>query len=319
MLRTLRPVYLGVSALMLTIPSAAIALNAARADAQSAIQITLSSRNLGFGRRLTVTGNATPDAAGRTVQLQFAPAGNGDWRALKSARVGRRGNFRLDGTLRRSGLVRVIATPAAPAATTRGTLLSGRAAQASTTPVSPAEHVSVGSQFRMPARNFALLGGGRVHVWGKLLPGVGGRKVRLITRSGRGWRVLASARTGRHGGFSMSYPAGGGTRWLRVTFAGDRVNAMTSAHAGQVTVFQPSVASWYNDAGSTACGFHAKYGVANLSLPCGTHVTFRSGARTVTATVDDRGPYVGGREWDLNQNLAAALGFGGVGTVWTSF
>ena len=38
----------------------------------------------------------------------------------------------------------------------------------------------------------------------------------------------------------------------------------------------------------------------------------------MTATVDDRGPYVGGRTWDLNQNTAAALGFGGVGTVWAS-
>jgi len=28
------------------------------------------------------------------------------------------------------------------------------------------------------------------------------------------------------------------------------------------------------------------------------------------------GPYVEGRDWDLNQNTAAALGFGGVGTVW---
>jgi rare lipoprotein A (peptidoglycan hydrolase) len=34
--------------------------------------------------------------------------------------------------------------------------------------------------------------------------------------------------------------------------------------------------------------------------------------------VDDRGPFVGGRDWDLNQNTAAALGFGGVGAVWTS-
>jgi rare lipoprotein A (peptidoglycan hydrolase) len=43
-----------------------------------------------------------------------------------------------------------------------------------------------------------------------------------------------------------------------------------------------------------------------------------NGGRTVTAVVDDRGPYVGGRQWDLNQNTAGALGFGGVGTVWSS-
>jgi rare lipoprotein A (peptidoglycan hydrolase) len=38
----------------------------------------------------------------------------------------------------------------------------------------------------------------------------------------------------------------------------------------------------------------------------------------MNAVVDDRGPYVGGREWDFNQNLAAALGFAGVGTVWAT-
>ena len=45
---------------------------------------------------------------------------------------------------------------------------------------------------------------------------------------------------------------------------------------------------------------------------------FRYGGRSVTATVDDRGPFVAGRTWDLNQNVAAALGFGGVGTVWAT-
>ena len=88
--------------------------------------------------------------------------------------------------------------------------------------------------------------------------------------------------------------------------------------AGQMTVFRAAEASWYNDGGNTACGFHAGYGVANRTLPCGTKVEFRYGGRSVTATVDDRGPYVGGRDWDLNQTTAGALGFGGVGLVWSS-
>jgi rare lipoprotein A len=105
---------------------------------------------------------------------------------------------------------------------------------------------------------------------------------------------------------------------LRVRFAGDHTNAGVSSAAGRVVVLHQSLASWYEDGGTTACGFHAYYGVANLSLPCGARVTFRRAGRSVTATVDDRGPYVGGREWDLNQNTAAALGFGGVGSVWSS-
>lgn len=80
--------------------------------------------------------------------------------------------------------------------------------------------------------------------------------------------------------------------------------------------FYQSLASWYNDGGATACGYHEQFGVAHKSLPCGTHVTFKLNGHKVNAVVDDRGPYVGAREWDLNQNTAAALGFGGVGVVW---
>jgi rare lipoprotein A (peptidoglycan hydrolase) len=44
-------------------------------------------------------------------------------------------------------------------------------------------------------------------------------------------------------------------------------------------------------------------------------VLFNYGGHAVMAVVDDRGPYVGGRTWDLNQNVAGALGFSGVQTV----
>jgi len=133
------------------------------------------------------------------------------------------------------------------------------------------------------------------------------------------WRTLATTRTGSQGGFELHYVTGApGHLGLRVRFLGDSENALTSARAGQRTVYRESLASWYDDAGDTACGFHAYFGVANKVLPCGTKVTFRYHGRTVTATVEDRGPYVAGREWDLNQNLAAALGFSGVDTVWVS-
>jgi rare lipoprotein A len=76
-----------------------------------------------------------------------------------------------------------------------------------------------------------------------------------------------------------------------------------------------AVASWYYDYGNTACGFHARYGVANKTLPCGTHVRISYGGRTVDATVDDRGPYVYGRSYDLDQTVSRALGMSGVATV----
>jgi len=79
----------------------------------------------------------------------------------------------------------------------------------------------------------------------------------------------------------------------------------------------PVVASWYYDEGNTACGFHAEYGVANKTLPCGTKVMLRYGTRKVLATVDDRGPFIYGRSYDLDQRTASALGMWGVATVYS--
>lgn len=94
-----------------------------------------------------------------------------------------------------------------------------------------------------------------------------------------------------------------------------RSRAHRTTHHETRLILHPELASWYYDEGSTACGFHAGYGVANRTLPCGTRLTIRYGHRSIVATVDDRGPYVGGRSFDLDQRTAMALGFDGVGTV----
>ena len=181
-------------------------------------------------------------------------------------------------------------------------------------------HSRVSARFAVRPRAFEALGSEVVHVRGRLLPVFSGSLVRLEGRIGGGWRSLAKTRTGRHGGFVVRYSTNGigGRHRLRVLFDGNRYARVAHAGAGTLTVFSPMVASWYDDAGQTACGFHATYGVANKVLPCGTKVTFQYHGRTVTATVDDRGPFVAGRDWDLNQNTAGALGFGGVDTVWAS-
>jgi hypothetical protein len=73
--------------------------------------------------------------------------------------------------------------------------------------------------------------------------------------------------------------------------------------------------SWYGPGfygKRTACGVamtEGLIGVANRTLPCGTRITFKNPAngRVVTATVVDRGPYVGGRQWDLTGGLCKRL------------
>jgi hypothetical protein len=161
--------------------------------------------------------------------------------------------------------------------------------------------------------------GSTVVVHGLLKPRRSGAQVKLVERAGRSWRTLAVAHTLRSGRFGIRYRVSdAGATPVRVAFSGSRRARAVSAAAGKILALAPTVASWYYDAGSTACGFHATYGVANKTLPCGTKVTLSYGGRTVVATVDDRGPYVYGRSYDLNQNTARYLGMWGVGQVFAS-
>lgn len=73
------------------------------------------------------------------------------------------------------------------------------------------------------------------------------------------------------------------------------------------------VASYYDDAGTHCCGVYAHYGVADCGpwgycYRQGTKIQFCWRRRCVIATVDDHGPYVAGRAWDLNEPAARAVG-----------
>jgi rare lipoprotein A len=292
---------------------------------QVSLAANVKQRRIAYGQDLTVTGRAPSGEEGKTVHLQFQRAGSSAWRQIDSTRIGRHDGFRFHSQLRWSGAVKVTATWRRPAAhattTTTGPLTtSKRASDASgTTHAASRPHqVTVVAILHVGRHAARDMGGHRLTVPGTILPRAKGRRIRLEAFSANHWHTAAVARTGAQGRFRLRFTPHSHTEWLRVRFGGNRSNAATKRRAGKVTVFTQSVASWYQDGGATACGFHATYGVANLSLPCGTKVTFVYNGRSVTATVDDRGPYVGGREWDLNQNTAGALGFGGVADLWAS-
>jgi rare lipoprotein A len=311
-LQRTRRVQMAVGALTLMIPASAYALTTSGTAnaAGAAPQITIPNQ-IGYGHRVRVDGHAPATDAGRRLALEFSIAGR-SWRTLSTTTIARSGSFRFSVPLQHSGLLRVADGGVVPVATISAT---PKTAVAATGP----RLVRVRARFAVARRSYNAVGGHAVHVRGHLLPWVAGRQVALQVRSGGAWRTVATGRTGSRGGFNLRYaPGASGDRPLRVRFAGDRLNSHSSAVAGTVGTFTQSVASWYSDGGSTACGFHAYYGVANKTLPCGTKVTFEYGGRTVTATVDDRGPFVAGREWDFNQNTAGALGMGGVATVWSS-
>lgn len=313
---------------MLAVPATALALSggpSAQAGSSSPLEAHISSPRVGYHRDVVVTGRAPASAAGQTVTLQELPADSTQWRSVASSRVRSGGSFRLKAWLRRSGSLRAVGewTQPSPSSGPYPQAVPATAQQSGgTAPAQPAsalQRVWVEAKLQVPQQSINALGNQPASVQGRLLPGQGGRHLALQElRAGR-WYTVATTRTSRRGNFDLRYTPGGNSEHrLRVKFAGDRDNTATSTLAGSVTVYQQSVASQYDDNGATACGFHATYGVANLSLPCGTKVRFFYHGRAITAVVQDRGPYVGGREWDLNQNLAAALGFNGVDSVWTA-
>ncbi|MBW6468241.1 MAG: septal ring lytic transglycosylase RlpA family protein [Coriobacteriia bacterium] len=100
-----------------------------------------------------------------------------------------------------------------------------------------------------------------------------------------------------------------------------RGTAAPSRATASATGWQSAKASWYGPGfygRRTASGAVLTKGMMNVahkSLPFGTRIQFEYKGRTATAVVNDRGPYIHGRVFDLGPGTAQALGFGGVGTV----
>jgi rare lipoprotein A len=294
------------------VPVSAVALAASVPDAGEPLQAVLEHRHLAYGQSLTVTG-ITSYSRGRTLELEYAPKGQ-SWRVISRALVHTNGRYRLFAPLHKSGAVRV-----AGAASAFNAATASASAAPSGGAASPTQGVEVAAKFGLRIGSLDGLAGQPMRVRGTLLPRSGGRVVKLEGRWRGRWHRLAAARTRSDGRFELRYtPADTGELALRARFPGDHENAAAATRPGRLTTYRESVASWYGDGGATSCGFHAEMGVANKDLPCGTQVKIRYAGRTVTAIVDDRGPFVGGRDWDLNQNVAAALGFDGVGTIWAS-
>jgi rare lipoprotein A len=158
--------------------------------------------------------------------------------------------------------------------------------------------------------------GQRAKVAGATTPG---QVVRLKVHRRGHWRTLDRARSDASGRFTLR---------ARVRRAMDaaarlRVGAETR-RLGRLNVYRFAYASWYGPGlygNRTGCGGRlapGRLGVAHKSLPCGSRVTFRHRGRTVRVRVIDRGPYVGGREYDLTEATARKLRFRGHGAILTT-
>jgi rare lipoprotein A len=314
----------GALALGTILPATALALGAPTpgaapipADPLVLRAPSLDDDRLRLGQRAAVHGRLAAAAAGRTLALQFAARGH-RWRSVETTTVDRRGRYRFHVRPRRSGALRVIALP--PDATTAG----GAEAIAAQAPLqSRTRRVAVAAKLVVGRRGHDVGVGDAVRVRGVLLPRSRGRTVVVEAGAHGRWRKVARSRTRANGHFAARVVAQRlGTQKLRVRFSGDRRNAGTRRHAGALQAYRAGLASWYGLYGNrTACGQTLGYGtlgVAHKTLPCGTEVTIRYRGREVTVPVIDRGPFTGGREWDLTGATARRLGFGGVDTVWTT-
>ncbi len=208
-----------------------------------------------------------------------------------------------------AGVVAATALPAGAQAPT---------ASASSSPASGPRTVPTERGVRIAARRLHVRVGGRVGVTGRVLPAEAGVLVHMQVRRPGRWATLdrtRSAATGRYRlrdrvGTAMSAPA------RIVAGAGSRRGVR---RAGRLNVFRTAHASWYGPGlygNPLGCGGRLRsgtLGVANKTLPCGTRVTLRHGGRTVRVPVVDRGPYVGGREYDLTAATARRLRFRGHG------
>jgi rare lipoprotein A len=190
----------------------------------------------------------------------------------------------------------------------------------------PTAPTPVHTALRLRGHQLNVLADHHASVTGTLLenrePGPAGQLVALQQLGRRGWHTIARARTGARGRFRLSFtPHRIGSEWVRLRFAGSATGLASRRTLGWLNVYRLAEASWYGGGGSLACGgalTSSTLGVANKTLPCGTLVTLRYDGRTVRVRVVDRGPYVAGREFDLTEATKDALGFQGVGEVWST-
>jgi rare lipoprotein A len=129
----------------------------------------------------------------------------------------------------------------------------------------------------------------------------------------------ASARSRHHGYRHIHHASRHSDEGSKVASKGSWKDANAMAAAGTGHSFS-GVASFYgNESGSqTASGQRFNQNAmtcAHRSLPFGTKLRVTHGSRSVTVTVNDRGPFVRGRVLDLSTAAARALGIEGLGQV----
>jgi len=194
---------------------------------------------------------------------------------------------------------------------------SATAKQREHAPAKPAAgHVS------LHVNHHSLIAGEKLIVDGRVRPR-GSHRVKVVVR-GRAGGVTRTG-TERDGSFRVDFalPTTGLYKVRAFGIHNRRATGSTST-ARRFTVYRRAAASYYGPGfygGALACGGTLQpgtLGVAHKTLPCGTRIRLRYRGRTVTVPVVDRGPYVGGRDYDLTEATKLRLRFPDLGVVLAS-
>jgi hypothetical protein len=180
----------------------------------------------------------------------------------------------------------------------------------------------VASHVSLHVSRHEVLGGGKVVLKGRVRPR-GRHRVKLVFRGPDGG--VAGAATRANGSFVLRWsPDRIGAYSVRAYGVHERRMRGSASVARHLTSYREAAASYYGPGlygGGLACGGTLQpgtLGVASKTLPCGTEVKFLYRSQTITVPVVDRGPYVGGRDFDLTAATRERLGFPGVGVLLSS-
>jgi len=309
-MRSTLPLRAGGFAGALSVVAITAAPAAAQADTQfvGPLSFKLGDPRLTFGDRVVVKGSSSHSAVGRQAVLELRSQASGaPWRPIASQVIRSHRRFSLRGRIHRTGSVR-IRIPATPG----GGELRSRD-----------RRVRVKPRVIVRRRSLQVTAGRRVVAAGFVRPAAAGLPVVLeISRGGR-WVTLDSDRTSPGGRYALADRRRGTmSAKARVRVSGRAVGlSATHRGLGRIDVYRRAYASWYGPGlygNHLGCGGRlnaGSLGVAHKRLPCGTLVTFRRSGRSVRVPVIDRGPYVGGREYDLTAATARRLGFSGHGPI----
>jgi rare lipoprotein A len=171
-------------------------------------------------------------------------------------------------------------------------------------------------------RKLDVPAGALTAVRGTVRPGVSGLSISLQVWRGSRWKPIDRDITDGAGAYALRERLRRtGSTHARVHVADGPGVAAGKRRIGRLNVFKRTHASMYGPGlygNPLACGGRlstSTLGVAHKTLPCGTRVTLKRGGRTIRVRVIDRGPFVGGREYDLTSATAARLGFPGLGPI----